>query len=220
MRSILRLFSGLNKSESFYLTGGTALSNFYLKHRLSFDLDLFLPFKFKNKSPNSILEFSQILSDKFSASGYQLQWLQKHSQCHEMVVSNSKFQTRVTLAFDTASLLRLTNKYYMGVAIASFEDVATGKLCAFQDRLEHRDILDVYFIMKKIHPYKLIQLTKKRWSFIDAYQIAKLFYKVDGIFPSLGAFKGYLLKKKLKREEIISSYHRAATEILNEILKK
>ncbi len=40
-REFLRLFAGLPDQERFYLTGGTALSEFYLGHRLSFDLDLF-----------------------------------------------------------------------------------------------------------------------------------------------------------------------------------
>jgi hypothetical protein len=41
--AFLRLFAQLPDQEQFYLTGGTALAELYLGHRLSFDLDLFTP---------------------------------------------------------------------------------------------------------------------------------------------------------------------------------
>src|SRR3990170_3327816 len=40
-KSFLRLFASLPDHERFYLTGGTALAEYYLGHRLSYDLDLF-----------------------------------------------------------------------------------------------------------------------------------------------------------------------------------
>jgi predicted nucleotidyltransferase component of viral defense system len=40
-KEILLIFSKIPDSNNFYLTGGTALSEFYLGHRKSFDLDIF-----------------------------------------------------------------------------------------------------------------------------------------------------------------------------------
>ena len=40
-RKILLVFSEIPGSEMFYLTDGTALAEFYLAHRRSYDLDLF-----------------------------------------------------------------------------------------------------------------------------------------------------------------------------------
>jgi len=40
-RKILLVFSEIPGNEMFYLTGGTALSEFYLAHRRSYDIDLF-----------------------------------------------------------------------------------------------------------------------------------------------------------------------------------
>jgi len=40
-KELLIRFSKLPDAGSFYLTGGTALAEFYLHHRISFDLDLF-----------------------------------------------------------------------------------------------------------------------------------------------------------------------------------
>jgi predicted nucleotidyltransferase component of viral defense system len=40
-KKVLKAFTGIEESKAFYLTGGTALSAFYLGHRLSEDFDLF-----------------------------------------------------------------------------------------------------------------------------------------------------------------------------------
>lgn len=40
-RKVLQLFKTSILSKKFYLSGGTALAEFYLKHRLSKDLDFF-----------------------------------------------------------------------------------------------------------------------------------------------------------------------------------
>ena len=40
-KKILKAFTEIEESRAFYLTGGTALSVFYLGHRLSEDFDLF-----------------------------------------------------------------------------------------------------------------------------------------------------------------------------------
>jgi Nucleotidyl transferase AbiEii toxin, Type IV TA system len=40
-REILHVFAAVPDASSFYLSGGTALADFFLAHRKSFDLDLF-----------------------------------------------------------------------------------------------------------------------------------------------------------------------------------
>ena len=40
-RSFISEFASLPDQEQFYLAGGTALAEYYLGHRLSFDLDFF-----------------------------------------------------------------------------------------------------------------------------------------------------------------------------------
>ena len=218
MRQVLRLFSELPGSRSFYLTGGTALSDFYLHHRLSFDLDLFSPLRSKKVNPSIVSEMSERTADALKASGMNVKWLQNHQQCGEMIVAKKEQQTRVTLAFDTAPLLKPARKKYMNVAVASFEDAASSKLCALLERLEHRDILDVYFILKKIKSEKLIALARKRWNYIDPYKLAQLFSRIEMIMPSLSAFQGFLMQKNLQREQIASFYKKESENILSHLL--
>ena len=57
-RSFLLSLSTLSDSRHFYLTGGTALAEFYLGHRCSYDLDLFTTQK------ELILPFSKIVENE------------------------------------------------------------------------------------------------------------------------------------------------------------
>lgn len=65
-KSILTSFSRIKDYASFYLTGGTALAEFSLGHRRSYDLDLFTPEK------GLILPFSRIVDDAFPKQGFSI----------------------------------------------------------------------------------------------------------------------------------------------------
>ena len=56
-KRILGSFQRLADASYFYLTGGTALAEFYLGHRNSYDLDLFTP------EEGLILPFSRAFAD-------------------------------------------------------------------------------------------------------------------------------------------------------------
>ncbi|MCM8817716.1 MAG: nucleotidyl transferase AbiEii/AbiGii toxin family protein [Candidatus Omnitrophica bacterium] len=57
-KKILSEVFNLSDARFFYLTGGTALSEFYFQHRKSFDLDLF------TTEEKLVIPFSRILEKK------------------------------------------------------------------------------------------------------------------------------------------------------------
>jgi len=63
-KEILFSFSKVADSEHFYLTGGTALAEFYFGHRLSYDLDFFTSKK------ELILPFSRVFEEDFKKNGF------------------------------------------------------------------------------------------------------------------------------------------------------
>ena len=65
-QKFLAAFSHLPDQARFYLTGGTALTEFYLGHRLSFDLDLF------TSDQELILPTSYQIEELFAASGLEV----------------------------------------------------------------------------------------------------------------------------------------------------
>ena len=62
-RNAISVFASLPDQRYFYLTGGTALSEFYLAHRLSFDLGFF------TAESNLVLPFSRELEETFRGEG-------------------------------------------------------------------------------------------------------------------------------------------------------
>ena len=64
--TFLHFFARLPDQERFYLTGGTALSEYYLGHRLSYDLDLF------TSEADLIVPFSYRLEQAAQAGGMQV----------------------------------------------------------------------------------------------------------------------------------------------------
>jgi predicted nucleotidyltransferase component of viral defense system len=60
----LLIFSTILDSDKFYLRGGTALAEFYLAHRKSFDLDIFTTEK------GIIVPFSYVFEDEIKKFFY------------------------------------------------------------------------------------------------------------------------------------------------------
>ncbi len=142
----------LQITKRFYLTGGTALSEFYLKHRLSEDIDLF----------TEKLEVDQKLVDAF---------LQKISiKLGVKEIKKSQFLGLVSylLVFKNNRKLKVDFNYYPfpriekgikygNLDVDSIYDIATNKVHTIFMRTQVRDFIDLYFIMKS-YDYSLNRL--------------------------------------------------------------
>jgi len=144
-KKILHCLSFLPDREAFYLTGGTALSAFFLKHRKSRDLDFFTPVE------NLILPFSQRLEVSLIKENLRVQRLRGFHSFVELSVNSEDDSTAVHFGLD--SLFRFEQpsdiEEIPGVRIDSLIDLATNKLLALFGRAELRDFIDVYFIVKE-----------------------------------------------------------------------
>lgn len=139
-------------TKRFYLTGGTALAEFYLKHRLSEDIDLFTE---ENEVDQKIIEaylkkISTILSVK--------------------KIDRSVFMGLVSyfLIFKDGNKLKVDFNYYPfpriekglkfgKLQIDSVRDIAVNKVHTIFVSPRDRDYIDLYFIMKNGN-YDLNQL--------------------------------------------------------------
>lgn len=133
-------------TKRFYLTGGTALSEFYLKHRLSEDIDLF----------SGEQEVDQRLVDAF---------LRKISTKLAIVkIKKSQFLGLVSylLIFKNKKQLKVDFNYYpfpriekglkyKNLYVDSIYDIATNKVHTVFMRSRIRDYIDLYFIMKNLN---------------------------------------------------------------------
>lgn len=142
---ILKSVGGLRNSEEFYLTGGTALSYFYLKHRQSNDLDFF------TSTEDLIDPFSHQLETYLKSRGCECQRRRGFHSFIELVVGFQQETTLVHLALDAAFRLEQLKEFpeYPRLKVESLLDIASNKLLALFGRATLRDFIDVYSLVKK-----------------------------------------------------------------------
>lgn len=144
-KKILNLFSELPDKETFYLTGGTALSAFFLEHRKSNDLDFF------TNVEELILPFSQRFEDSLQKENLSVQRLRGFHSFVELSVSSKEDSTVIHFALDSPYRFEppFDSEEIPGVKIDSLTDMATNKLLTLFGRATLRDFIDVYFLIKE-----------------------------------------------------------------------
>lgn len=120
----------------YFLTGGTALGEYYLQHRRSDDLDLFN--RTEKDLATDAAEFEAVL------------------EAHGLTVSSERAESyvrfhvgdeklKVELARDVKAQMAPVN-HFAGIHVDSLEDIAVNKVCALS-RQEPKDYVDLYFIL-------------------------------------------------------------------------
>ena len=133
---VLHQMGLLMQERGFYLGGGTALA-IYLGHRLSVDLDWFLP--------NSIND-ALILAGSLREAGLDF----VTTRTGPGTLHGTILGVRVTfLQFHYPLLQPLTHWKEMGCSLASLDDLACMKLSAIAQRGQRKDFCDIYFLANK-----------------------------------------------------------------------
>jgi len=131
-------------TQRFYLAGGTALSEFYLKHRLSEDLDLF----------NENDEIVPFAIDRFFKKNFKT-----------LGIKNIETKTvyglyTLFLHFQDNSVLKVDFNYYPfpriekgktfnNLAIESIYDIGVDKVHTIVTKPRARDFIDIFFIVQE-----------------------------------------------------------------------
>jgi hypothetical protein len=165
-QKFLAAFSHLPDQARFYLTGGTALTEFYLGHRLSFDLDLF------TSDQELILPTSYQIEELFAASGLEIAIIRRFASYVEFVIRQGDESLRVDLALDSPFRFSSPVESEIGVLVNDLQDLQVDKLLAYYGRAEPRDAVDLYFILKDISVDKLLELAAKKDPGFDLYWFA------------------------------------------------
>ena len=164
--SFLHFFASLPDQERFYLTGGTALAEYYLGHRLSYDLDLF------TSDTGLIVPFSYQVEQAAQAAGMQVAVVRRFASFVEFQISQGEEQLKIDLALDAPFRFAPTELSDTGVWVNDFQDIQTDKTLAFFGRAEPRDAIDLYFLLQRTNFEELAELAHQKDSGFDLYWFA------------------------------------------------
>lgn len=159
-KKVLKKIGESELIKSFIWSGGTALSYFYLKHRLSLDLD-FLSQKF---FPDEylLIQINQI------AKALKVKRIeeQKKFNRHEFWFKKNKKTLKLEFIFYPFSYIEKPKQIKeFNIKIDSIEDILTNKTHAIFERYEPKDVFDFYWIIKKekINFFQVFKWVKKKF---------------------------------------------------------
>ena len=136
------LFAEEAFAESFYLTGGTALAAFYLFHRYSDDLDLFT----NDQSLELVWPTVQRLAHTLG--------LTVESRTPEFIRLRHAEGLRVDMVHDVPFRVGVPVRHGTWL-IDTLENITLNKVTAIQGRLDVKDYVDLYLLLKN-HPQRIL----------------------------------------------------------------
>lgn len=144
---LVALFENGLGDRGYYLTGGTALSEFYLQHRYSDDLDLF------TRKSGSLREDFGNLSELLAPLGLSVSSQSIAEEYARFLVDAERWEDaglKIEFARDAGARMAPPSVYGR-VVVDSFEDIAVNKVCAILGRQpsESKDFCDLFFILKE-----------------------------------------------------------------------
>lgn len=194
--------------EKFFLTGGTALAAFYLKHRLSQDLDLFtleqdLDFSKVNAEVRKIaLSLSLEVEHRVSVPTFS-QFFLTTGQGEVLKVDIVR---EVPIQFGKI-------KEKDGIRIDSLENIAVNKLLAIYGRLDAKDYVDFYFLTKErlIDSGQVFEKARRKDKGLNKFYFANIIAEVDRLkyFPKT--------LKPFDKDELVDFYLQLSEKLLKEI---
>lgn len=200
---------GKNKfvSDNFYLTGGTALAEFYLRHRYSEDLDFFSE-KEVDIEPLDVFLNNLKKELKITKIDYQGSFNRNIFFLHF-----DKDILKIEFTFFPFHRIEKGRKEY-DLTIDSFLDIAVNKLFTIYQRTQARDYIDLYSICIE-KGFTISELTKKaRIKFdyhIDPLQLGTQFLKAQEVKDYPRMIKK--LNNKTWQDFFIKEARKLSTEI-------
>ncbi|MEK7521539.1 MAG: nucleotidyl transferase AbiEii/AbiGii toxin family protein [Patescibacteria group bacterium] len=194
-------------TSTFYFTGGTALSAFYLQHRESVDLDFFSTKRFD----------TQIMITQFKewgeTLGFELQseFLGPLFKCFAVFKDGEKI--KIDFSYHPYKQLE-DGKNFNLLRIDSLLDIAVNKLLTVTQRNEVKDFVDLYFLLKKFTVWDLREGVRIKFNVdLEPFIIASDYIKIEG-FEFLPK-----MYKELKLEELKEFFREEAKKLAGENVK-
>lgn len=141
---------------NFYFTGGTALAEFYLHHRLSEDLDFFsddiYPKEIMLAAVNDLKKELKVKKIKYLENKNRQQFLLQFSRNKNIKIEFVYFP------FGKVKSKKIDKKY--NIRVDSIKSIAENKIFALYESAEPKHAFDLYWIVNKYKDLNLKKLHK------------------------------------------------------------
>jgi hypothetical protein len=177
-RVLLQQFAVQPLFHDFYLTGGTALSAFYLEHRYSEDLDFF------TEVPQGVARIIPVIEQIAKGMNLKMVFGRRFETLFECTLMSSGNETvELDLALDMPGrLMPVQSGKALGMNLDNILDIACNKLSALYERSEPKDFVDLFFITQGLFPLEeLLRKARQKYPHLDDYGLAMTFFKVKGV---------------------------------------
>lgn len=141
---LLKLFFSTPFAKPFFLTGGTALSAFYLQHRESQDLDFF------SLKPFDTLALNTTIKEIAKKTNAKMTMEVRSQTYNEIFLENKEEGWRQKIDIVQEQPIHFGEITYIDeVAVDSLVNITTNKILAVYGRLEPKDYIDLYVIFTR-----------------------------------------------------------------------
>lgn len=206
-KSVIGFVAKEAKLVDFYLTGGTVLAAYYLKHRLSDDLDFF-------SLTDLDLIFLHSLGDRIkNILGVESVRYERLYDRHQFFFQQGEEELKVEFARYPFRQLEAVNQRD-GVRLDSLRDIAANKLMALLDRFDPKDFVDLFFILQKFRLGDVRRDAEKKFGIT----IGNIF--LGGELVKVRRIEALpRMTKPLKLEELKSFFADLARKVGGDVLK-
>jgi hypothetical protein len=149
MKLFLESFFKKGPWPDLFLTGGTALAEYYLGHRTSIDIDLF------TSSADSFRSASDMIRDPTSWKNFTIKINRSFPRFvgASIIFSGATEPIKLDLVHDIPARVKPYTTID-GISVDSFEDIAANKIGCLISRKELKDFIDIYF-MNTVSPFPI-----------------------------------------------------------------
>ncbi|MBI2591853.1 MAG: nucleotidyl transferase AbiEii/AbiGii toxin family protein [Candidatus Brennerbacteria bacterium] len=191
----------------FYLSGGTALSAYYLYHRFSDDLDFFI---FNEPDKIFLHAFAEKIKQTLKFEETRFERFYDRNQFFFKINDNE-----LKIEFTKYPFIQLEKPSPRdGIKIDSLKDIAANKLMTILDRFDPKDFVDFYFLLQTFKLEDIKKNTEKKFN-----------TKIDDIFLGSELAKVKRINalprmiKEIDVEELKNSFTKIAKELGSKILE-
>ncbi|HLD25077.1 MAG TPA: nucleotidyl transferase AbiEii/AbiGii toxin family protein [Patescibacteria group bacterium] len=207
-RFLTALLTDPHIRNTFYLTGGTALSACYLNHRFSEDIDLF------SKLPLDEPRVVRIVSQYIGPIATKIEYVRIGDRIAYTMAFPKNQHLKVDIVYYPYEPLESSGKTFLGLSIDSIADIGVNKLMTLSQRTTGKDYVDLYYILKRYTMWDLREGVAHKFKMdIEPFYAASLYTNVDNIeaLP--------VMKKKLSLETLKAFFHKQAVLLAAPMIK-